>query len=391
MWPGTAAPGAGRQTPDCPSIFRAWGWAQISLTVSSHFIAPRVWEAIRNPTRRPQEAVNGTFPAVGCHLELCTVASSLASTTPFSEEEVKGLLLAAYQTPPNSPNPCSESEITGVVRDAFKKYRNGEATPADSSGSPKPSTPRERPMAELKLTPENKAETLAMWERNVDEVCGSSFGVTEADFREASPIRPPEGGGWDDFHCVIEHLYQPDEFVNVATRWKRDDKGRICPSGAGMTRKAKEWRRTIPPPSEVGGWIMPNPTKAAKGSGNNGAICNVDIASCRFVLCEADNLPHDKQLAFWAKAQLPVAAIIHSGKRSYHAWLRLDSASVEIHTLNVKRITGLLWNLYGFDRVRDIRRLSRLPGAMRHLGPETPTRQSLIYLNPNPAPGASIL
>lgn len=324
---------------------------------------------------------------MGCHLELCTVASSLASTTPFSEEEVRGLLLAAYQTPPNSPNPCSETEIAGVVRDAFKKYRGGVAT----TGSSKPSTPRERPTAEIKLTQDNKAELLAMWERNAAKVCESSLGVTEMDFREASPIRPPEGGGWDDFHCVIENLYQPDEFVNVATRWKRDEKGRICPQGAGMTRKAREWRRAIPPASEAGGWLMPNPTKKAKGSGEGGAICNVDIASCRFVLCEADNLPHDKQLAFWAKAQLPVAAIIYSGKRSYHAWLRLDSPTVEIHQENVKQITGHLWNLYGFDRVRDIRRLSRLPGAMRHLGPEIPTRQSLIYLNPQPAPGASIL
>lgn len=297
-------------------------------------------------------------------------------------------MLAAYLTPPNSPNPCSESEIAEVVEGAFKKFRNGEGT---TTNSDQPRTPREKPAPEVKLTEENKAETLAMWERNVVDVCGSALGVTEMDFREASPIRPPEGGGWDDFHCLVENLYAPDEFVNVATAWQRDKKGKIGPKGAGVTRKAKEWKRTIPHLSEAGGWLMPNPTKAAKGSGSYGAICNVDIACGRFLLCEADNLPADKQLAFWSKVRLPVAAIIYSGKRSYHAWLRLDSADIPTHQANVQKITAALWNLYGFDRLRDIRRLSRLPGAMRHLGPETPTRQSLLYLNPQPAPGASIL
>jgi hypothetical protein len=331
--------------------------------------------------------VNGIFPTVGCHAEICSVAASLASTTPFTQDEVAKVLLAAYRTAPEDPNPCSDSEITGVVRDAFKKYRDGAESLRDQ---PAAAAPRERPAPEIKSTKVTPA-VLEQWERNVVAASKGGEGVTELDLRDCSPIRPPEGGGWDDFHCVMDHLYQPDEFVNVATRWKRDERGRICPKGAGMTRRAREWRRAIPPPSEVGGWLMPNPTKGARGSGEWGAICNVDIASCRFLLCEADNLPHDKQLAFWSKAQLPVAAIIYSGKRSYHAWLRLDSPSVEIHQENVKQITGHLWNLFGFDRVRDIRRLSRLPGAMRHLGPETPTRQNLIYLNPTPTPGASIL
>ena len=63
-----------------------------------------------NPTRRPQTSHNGGFHTSGCHAEICSVASSLATTTPFTEEEILNVCLAAYQTPPGSPNPCGREE-----------------------------------------------------------------------------------------------------------------------------------------------------------------------------------------------------------------------------------------------------------------------------------------
>jgi len=346
-----------------------------------------VWEILANPTRRPQTSHNGGFHTSGCHAEICSVASSLATTTPFTEEEILNVCLAAYQTPPGSPNPCGREEIAGCVRDAFRKFRNGEGLTEGERG---PGATRKKPSTVISKS-EINPEVLARWEANATSACGSTLGVTEMDLREASPIRPPEGGGWDDFHCVVTHLYQPEEFVNVATRWGKDTAGRITPKGAGTTRRAKDWARTVPHVSEVGGWMMPNPAKAAQGSGLGGAICNVDIADCRFLLCEADNLPAEKQLAFWAASKLPVAALIYSGKRSYHAWIRLDSPDLDTHKAHVEEVTTILWNCFGFDRVKDIRRLSRLPGATRRLGLDKPTRQSLLYLNPQPTPGKSIL
>ncbi|MFC1451857.1 hypothetical protein ACFLSJ_00770 [Verrucomicrobiota bacterium] len=106
------------------------------------------------------------------------------------------------------------------------------------------------------------------------------------------------------------------------------------------------------------------------------------IASFRFATVEFDSVPMDEQAAFWAGVDLPVAAIIDSGGKSLHGWVRVDRPDREAWEWDVeiglfaRRLVPL-----GVDAAcRNEARLSRMPGFHRA---ETKRWQRLLYLAPN--------
>lgn len=107
------------------------------------------------------------------------------------------------------------------------------------------------------------------------------------------------------------------------------------------------------------------------------------VASYRFALGEFDNLPLPEQIRFWSGAidmGLPVAALIFTGGKSIHSWLRVDCKDVEEWESKVEQ---LLFEQFfvpmGVDPAcRNESRLSRMPGAFRK---DKGAYQQLIYLN----------
>jgi RecA-family ATPase len=100
----------------------------------------------------------------------------------------------------------------------------------------------------------------------------------------------------------------------------------------------------------------------------------------RFALVESDLLSLDLQLSLLSRLPLPIGAIIFSGRKSYHALIRVDAADNVEYRRDVGRMLTLLRPL-GFDQsTGNPSRMSRLPGAMRgeHM-------QKLLYLNPDAA------
>jgi regulatory protein RepA len=131
------------------------------------------------------------------------------------------------------------------------------------------------------------------------------------------------------------------------------------------------------PASEAGGWLRMNPT-----DGNG--VEDTNVTAFRFALLESDKLPLDLLLALFAKLPLPIAAIISSAGRSFHAWVRVDADTLNEYRDTVEKMISLLAR-FGVDTGnKNPSRLSRLPGVIRRIGSEGDGRQRLLYLNPKP-------
>ena len=123
--------------------------------------------------------------------------------------------------------------------------------------------------------------------------------------------------------------------------------------------------------------FIPNPVSGTP-TGDKGGWTDADITVHRFALVESDILPLDLQLSVLARLPLPIAAIIFSGGKSYHALVRVAAPDAVEYRKDVGRMLALLRPL-GFDQsTGNPSRMSRLPGATR--GEEL---QRLIYLNPD--------
>ena len=212
-----------------------------------------------------------------------------------------------------------------------------------------------------------------------------SFRCGEADLQDASPV-VLEGEARFDGAVLVRALYAPGERVNFVTAFAehREKSGEIKarPVGRGITLErdalAARFEQRGSDTSKAGGWLRMNPVD---GRG----IGDANVTSCRFALLESDTLPMDLQLALFAKLPLPIAAILSSGGRSVHAWVKLDARDAAEYGAVVARLFDILAK-FGVDgKNRNPSRLSRLPGATRVIGQAGDGVQRLLYLNPQPA------
>lgn len=216
--------------------------------------------------------------------------------------------------------------------------------------------------------------------------------LTEVDFWEVSPWRPRENWRLDAVP-LLAALYYGRELINIVTDYTLRDDGKASPSGAGLTRTRDEWMSEMldgAPQKDAGAFIRLNPLKAKAGHGRGGAMTDHDVAMHRFTLLEADGISPDLQVCLFAKLKLPIAAIISSGGRSIHAWVRIDAAGAGEYRRLTNKIFAHL-RLFGIDASnQNPSRLSRLPGAQRKIGASDDGAQRLLYLNPDPKEGMAI-
>jgi hypothetical protein len=246
------------------------------------------------------------------------------------------------------------SEIEQAVRQAY----------ADISGRRNPARTRASP----RVSPHALARLLRL-----------GRGATEADIVARSSV-PLVCSAWEVSWRVLEALYGPDELLFVG-----DDKtaGILGSSIRSRLELVQLLQRlgSCPFPK-----IIPNPLtgksapkKSGEGTTLRGDAC---VSSYRLVVVEHDRLPLADQLAFWMAAPLPVVALIFSGKRSVHGWVRVDCADSGewVREVEQKLFPEYLTPM-GFDPAcRNASRLSRMPG---HLRPDTGQMQRCLYLAPN--------
>jgi hypothetical protein len=204
------------------------------------------------------------------------------------------------------------------------------------------------------------------------------FKCDEVDLWEASPVRPPDD--WtQDALALLETLYQAGEQINFVTAYQLDGE-KARPSGVGVTMERDalivRWKKQMPR-SKAGGWLRMNPLD---GQG----VADVNVTAFHFALVELDTIPFELQMPLLAKLSLPIAAILGSGGRSLHAWVKVDVANADDFRGDVSRMLALLAR-FGVDgKNKNPARLSRLPGVVRQIGAHGDGRQRLYYINPQP-------
>jgi hypothetical protein len=213
-----------------------------------------------------------------------------------------------------------------------------------------------------------------------DFLQGFSFG--EADLFDVSPIRLPNDFR-KDAELVFESLYSHSEKLNIVTQYHeqtdRTGNKKALPFGFGKTLSRNEWidsfRIKSIPGSKAGAWFRINPT-------NGNGITDEDVSAFRFVLIESDLISPEIQISLFSKLPIPICAIVKSGGKSIHAWVRIAARNAgEFRALVGK--TFFLLSPFGFDTSnRNPSRLSRLPGAQRTIGATEGGKQRLLYLNP---------
>jgi hypothetical protein len=209
--------------------------------------------------------------------------------------------------------------------------------------------------------------------------------VSTDDLLRASPIKIPKGGV-DQIRVLLEHAFAPDDCVEFVPAGVKKVGHKPSPISRGTIIQLRQLESTIADltallESTVGMFLrinpvdpsLPGPTKAA------------NMAKFPHLLLEHDHLPKEKQAALLASLELPIVAIIDSGGKSLHAWLRTNVRVSQFYNYRIAAVQLMaLLKPLGFDSSNsDASRLSRAPGFPRKDDPtREPTLQRLLYLNP---------
>jgi archaellum biogenesis ATPase FlaH len=270
------------------------------------------------------------------------------------------------------PDDVTDHELRSLINGAVRKgpvptIGNG----ARNGGAWHPIAMRDKPKVEV-----SPADKVKWW------VSGAE--VSAEQFSAGSPAGVAGLGAVDATVLLFESLYAAGDRVNLVTLFTQTE-SKTSPLGGGKTMTRQSWvdyfRKNGIPQSDAGAWMRPNPCAMA-GSGKDGAITDSDIVRLEFLLLESDSLPLPFQLALYARLKLPIAAVLLSGGKSAHAWVRLGAPNKEAYDESAAKIFAALAP-FGIDAGnKNPSRLSRLPGAVRKIGAVNGGEQRLLWLNP---------
>lgn len=184
-----------------------------------------------------------------------------------------------------------------------------------------------------------------------------------------------EPDNWDPTRELVTYLttlFEADDFVGYVTQSFSQEDGSRKPGKGNFKRTAGELIQAIQNcngdigavlgdyDKETGAWIRFNPLD---GQG----VKNANVVEYRYALVESDDMELDKQNALLRELELPIACLVHSGKRSLHAIVKIDAGSYEEYRKRVDYLYDVCRkNGLDIDRQnRNPSRLSRMPGVTR--------------------------
>ena len=256
----------------------------------------------------------------------------------------------------------SDSQLWSTIHWAEKSI-----TPRDGSSDWTPTRSvkpiRSRKPAEPEIDLEAILETVSVSEC---QCCPS-------DFIEKSPIAIMKAKSHQAL--IIKHLFKEGEFIAMTgSYWEPD-----------TVKTREDWLLYLnsnhAPQSNKGGWIYMNPINESRGK----HITNQDIAQFRYILLDGDELPKDDQLRLLGSIVPSISAIVDTGNRGYHAWVKLDAKNGEEYNRRARDTFRTLKALK-FDPATKLPFCkSRMPNIHRvEADKKIDGMQQLIYLNSNP-------
>jgi len=183
----------------------------------------------------------------------------------------------------------------------------------------------------------------------------------------------------DGTRALLRAAFEPGEGVRIVAA-KLNEEGREIPDGDGPCLSREEWLRKLDDkdgnPNRIwksadkaGIYITINPLKL-------GGSKDADVTSFRHALVEFDNISKVEQWLLYQQSRLPCTAIISSGGKSIHAWVKVDAKDRREYDERVAAIYQHFAD-YGLDaKNKNPSRLSRLPNCVRFKA-----RQELLALN----------
>ena len=240
------------------------------------------------------------------------------------------------------------------------------------------------------------AESRALdWDDEISYEAPEEHVVVNRNWVEGREINPP--ADWNPAREIIrylEALFEPEDKVGyVMQSYEKDGKfipankgaydrtagqliAHLSKCGGDTTSRSRHPERGMDAAqSSVGGdigavlgdynpragaWIRFNPLD---GRG----IKNENVTEFRYALVESDNVDIEQQNAIIRELELPVAALVYSGKKSLHAIVRIDAENYEEYRRRVDFLYQICQKngLQPDTQNRNPSRLSRIPGVQR--------------------------
>ncbi len=197
--------------------------------------------------------------------------------------------------------------------------------------------------------------------------------VVDKNWLEGKEVSEPSD--WDPVAQLVKYLeilFEASENVGYVTEcWEKD--GKYLPTKGAWDRTAGELIQQLNNcngdigsvlgdyKEEAGAWIRFNPLD---GKG----VKNENVTEFRYALVESDDMPIDQQHAIYSELELPIACLVHSGKKSLHAIVKIEAGTYEEYRkrvdylYNVCKKNGLKVD----NQNRNPSRLSRMPGVIRN-------------------------
>lgn len=169
---------------------------------------------------------------------------------------------------------------------------------------------------------------------------------------------------------LLLNCFKPDEIICITNEAGQDDDGRWFPASKGTFQTVQWWIDRYfgnnPKDTELfadkpqGAYIRINPIKDDDVSGRDDGV-----SIFRHLLVEFDTRPKEEQYAIFKQSQLPIAAIIDSGGKSLHAWVRVDAKDFEEWKLRRQAVFDYLSDYEPDEMTKNPSRWSRLGGVKR--------------------------
>jgi len=199
--------------------------------------------------------------------------------------------------------------------------------------------------------------------------------IIDKSWVEGKEVAEPEQ--WDPANQLIKYLetlFEASENVGYVTEsWYNNEKKKHFPTKGNWDRTAGQLIQQLSQckgdigavigdyKTEVGAWIRFNPLDG-KGCKND------NVTDYRYALVESDTMDIDKQNAIIRELELPIACLVHSGKKSLHAITRIDAANYDEYRKRVDYLYAIL-KKNGMEpdtQNKNPSRLSRMPGIVRN-------------------------
>ena len=184
---------------------------------------------------------------------------------------------------------------------------------------------------------------------------------------------------------LLDAAFHAEEQVSIAPASENED-GDIVPR-RGVTMTARQWRERVLVKggidrcftTRLGLFLRINPV-------TEGGARNEDVTSFRHALVEFDRddkgapIPKEAQFGAIMASGLPVTAVLDSGNKSIHAWVRVDAPDAGEYRRRVDIVWDWFAGLHLDKQNKNPSRLSRCPDGWRTVNGEK-RRQKLLALD----------